>query len=113
MDGGARTKENGLLKCFRRKLVFRKTSEWVYPDRVLCKEKVFEKSFAGSKKRKKNVFKNFGDCTEQTSWRTVRPHYPYYGTGLGLKFTEARRGAITLEGSTLGGFPPTPGCAHE
>ena len=77
-----------------------KTSEWEYPDRVLCKGMFLKRFLTGSKNGggKKNVFKNFGDCTGHQVRTKVRPHYPNLGTGLGLKSMEAGAGRHNSRG---------------
>src|SRR3954452_7104489 len=55
---GRKEKQNGvLLKCFRRKLVFRKTWEWVFALTMsFAKRKGFEKEFCWEEKGERKMF---------------------------------------------------------
>ena len=60
--GGRRRKEEKCLTNYFEKMISEKPRNGNTLTGCLEKGKVFERSFAGSKWRRKNVFKNFGDC---------------------------------------------------
>ena len=100
MVGDAGRKKNVFTKMIYANVFERKTSEWEYPDRVLCKGKFLKGVLLGVKmeEERKMFSKNFGDCTGHQVRTKVRPHYPNMGTGLGLKSMEAGAGRHNSRG---------------